>query len=121
MKKRAKLRRVWHRLLATRRGRAEMGAFGLSVSSEDKVWKSAFPRPGYVTDAYDGLKTSPAEGAPPRRVAARPDRQWSRRDVSGGTVWIANRNSGMVLEIDGADQVPGKPTAQQDQRRLLGS
>jgi hypothetical protein len=137
MKKRAKLRRVWHRLLATRRGHAEMGAFGLSVSSEDKVWKSASPRPGYVTNAYDGREFSPAEGAPPRPVAARPDRQWKRTDAGGGTAWITNRNSGKVLEINGADRVPsdrnstwnGVPvnrssrlTAQQDQRRrLLGS
>ncbi|WP_425888645.1 RICIN domain-containing protein [Micromonospora sp. DT4] len=107
------------------------------MSSEDKVWKSASPRPGYVTNAYDGLNSSPAEGAPPRLFAPRPDRQWERKDVGGGTAWIANRNSGKVLEIDGADQAPsgrnstwngipvnrsGRLTAQQDQRRrLLGS
>ncbi|MFE9191954.1 RICIN domain-containing protein [Micromonospora sp. NPDC007208] len=138
MKKRAKLRRVWHRLLATRRGHAEMGALGLSVSSKDKLWKSASsPRPGYVTNAYDGLKFSRAEAAPLRLFAARPGRQWKLRDVGGGTVWIANRSSGKVVGIDGADQAPsgrnstwngvpvnrsGKLTAPQDQRRrLLGS
>ncbi|MEO3770662.1 hypothetical protein [Micromonospora sp. B9E7] len=138
MKKRAKLRRVWHRLLATRRGHAEMGAFGLSVSSEDKLWKSASsPRPGYVTNAYDGLKFGRAEDAPLRLFTARPDRQSKLNNAGGGTAWIANRSSGKVLGIDGADQAPsgrnstwngvpvnwsGKLTAQQDQRRrLLGS
>ncbi|MGV9210261.1 RICIN domain-containing protein [Micromonospora sp. RB23] len=95
MKKRAKLRRVWHRLLATRRGRAEMGAFGLSVSAKDQLWKSVpSPRPGYATT------------------------EWKRVDVGGGAVWITNGNSGKVLEVDDAVRV----RAQQDQRwRLLGS
>ncbi|MEU0547328.1 hypothetical protein [Micromonospora sp. NPDC005979] len=95
MKKRAKLRRVWHRLMATRRGRAEMGAFGRSVSAKDQLCKSTpFPRPGYVTT------------------------EWKAVDAGGGAVWITNGNSGKVLEVDGADRA----RAQQDQRwRLLGS
>ncbi|MEU5785993.1 RICIN domain-containing protein [Micromonospora lupini] len=138
MKKRAKLRRVWHRLPATTGGHAEMGAFGLSVSSEDTSWKSASsPRPGYVTTAYDGLTFSHAEDASPRLCTARPARQWTLKDVGGRTAWIANRNSGKVLGIGGKDRAPagrnstwngvsvnrsGKQRAQQDQRRrLLGS